>query len=288
MIGGSGFLGSHIAEELGKAGFQVFIHDRMKAPDLCVPHEFLPGDLSLESLRQSTSGMDYVFHIAAEADIAHCNANPLSAVEANISGATNVFEACRISAVNKIIFASSLYVSGHMGGFYRATKLAAEEILKCYGEQHGMVYSILRFGSLYGPRSQNWNGLRKYVSQIYLNGEITYRCDGEERREYIHVEDAARLAVQSVDQQYNGKQLVLSGSQSYTAKQTLELIFEIMGKKQIITFDTKHRDAAHYRSTPYRFNGDKPIKIYPLQSVDFGQGIIDLIEDVYKDHENSA
>ena len=288
VIGGSGFLGSHISEALGKSGFQVFIHDKMEAPKLCVPYEFLLGDLSLKSLIRSISEMDYVFNVAAEADIAQCNENPITAVNANILGATNVFEACKNSTVKKVILASSLYVSGNMGGFYRATKLAAEELLKCYYEQYGVQYTILRFGSLYGPRSQDWNGLRKYVSQIYLNGEITYRGNGDERREYIHVEDAAKLAVQSLDERYNGRQLVLSGSQSYTAKQILDLIFEIVGRKPNIIFNETTADNDHYKTTPYRFNADKPTKISPTESVDFGQGIADLIAEVHEANNNTA
>ena len=126
------------------------------------------------------------------------------------------------------------------------------------------------------------------MSQIYLNGEITYRGNGDERREYIHVEDAAKLAVKSLDEQYNGRQLVLSGSQSYTAKQILDLIFEIVGRKPNIIFNETTADNDHYKTTPYRFNADKPTKISPTESVDFGQNIADLIAEVHEANNNTA
>ncbi len=264
----------------------MFIHDKIECTDLCVPYEFLRGDLSLDSLSRSIHGMDYVFHVAAEADIFFCNNNPLTAIKSNILGAANVFEVCKSSSVKKVIFASSLYVGGHLGGIYRATKLAAEELLKCYSEQHGLRYSILRFGSIYGQRSQEWNGLRKYVEQIYLTGRITYRGSGEESREYIHVEDAARLAVQSIDEMYDNRELIITGLQSFTAKQILALIFEIVGKNQDISFDESCIDEAHYKTTPYRSKANKPIKINPSHSIDLGQGIADLIAEVQAKHED--
>ena len=130
VIGGAGFLGSHVADALTESGYEVCIYDRVQSQYLRNNQRMILGSIEDEaSLLSAMSGVDYVFHLAAIADIASCNKNPMAAIESNILGSARVFESCYKSKVQKIIFASSVYVYSDSGGFYRATKQASETLL---------------------------------------------------------------------------------------------------------------------------------------------------------------
>jgi UDP-glucose 4-epimerase len=145
----------------------------------------------------------------------------------------------------------------------------------------GLEYTILRYGSLYGPRAQEWNGLKRYVTQAVREGRIHYPGTGEERREYIHVIDAARLSVEALAPDYANQCLTLTGTQILNSGELLRMIQEILGGKVEITFSPEQRNPEHYELTPYRFTPRKARKIVPNVFVDIGQGILDLVEEVY-------
>lgn len=278
VIGGSGFLGSHVADQLSTLGYKVTIYDKFESPYLSADQDMIIGDLSYDALDAAINGMDIVYHFAAIADIQESNENPYACIHANVLGSTNVFEAVRKNKVSKLLYASTMYVYSDSGGFYRATKQAAETLLKAYAERYDIPFTILRYGSLYGPRSQPWNGLNKYISEIMETGQITYNGNGEERREYIHIVDAARMTAQAIDAKYDNKSLLITGQQSLASKQILELIFEILGKTKKIHLDEDDSDTSHYRLTPYRYQPDQAVKLNPDHFTDFGQGIIEMIE----------
>ena len=288
VIGGAGFLGSHVADQLSELGHDVTVYDRTESPYLRDDQNMITGDLSFESINAAMHNMDIVFHFAAIADIHESNKDPYSTVNANVLGAVNVFEAARTHKISKLLYASSMYVYSDSGGFYRATKQAAETLLKAYFEKYNLPYTVLRYGSLYGPRSQPWNGLNKYITEIMKTDQITYRGNGEERREYIHIVDAARITAQAIDSRYDNKSLLITGQQSLASKQILELIFEILGKTKNINFENNNDDTSHYRLTPYRYKPDLAVKLNPDHFIDFGQGIIEMIEQINTGNETES
>lgn len=287
VIGGAGFLGSHVADALTESGYEVCIYDRVQSQYLRNNQRMILGSIEDEaSLLTAMSGVDYVFHLAAIADIASCNNNPMAAIESNILGSARVFESCFRSKVQKIIFASSVYVYSDSGGFYRATKQASETLLREYAKKFDQRYSILRYGSLYGPRSPDWNGLKQYIRTILKNEAIIYKGTGEEKREYIHIADAALMTVDAIDSRYDGQCLLLTGQESLSSRDVLQLIFEIIGLRENIKFNVDAIDSAHYRTTPYKFEKQRAIKINPTSHVDFGQGILEMIQELTPDEDH--
>jgi UDP-glucose 4-epimerase len=186
--------------------------------------------------------------------------------------------------VERILFASTLYVYSQQGSFYRVSKQAVELLIEAYHERFGLEYTILRYGSLYGPRAQEWNGLKRYVTQAVRQGRIDYPGTGEERREYIHVIDAARLSVEALSPDYANQRLTLTGTQILNSGELLRMIQEILGGKVEITFSPEQRNPEHYELTPYRFTPRVARKIVPNAFVDIGQGILDLVEEVYQEN----
>jgi UDP-glucose 4-epimerase len=282
VIGGSGFLGSHLADALTEAGYGVSVYDVRSSPWLRADQEMIVGDIQdEEALRTCIAGARYVYHLAGIADIGEAANSPRATVEQNIIGSTVVVDSCLDAEVERLLFASTLYVYSQQGSFYRVSKQAVELLIEAYHERFGLEYTVLRYGSLYGPRAQEWNGLKRYVTQAVREGRIDYPGTGEERREYIHVKDAARLSVDALAPDYANQCLTLTGTQILNSRELLNMVQEILGGKVELSFNPEQRNPEHYEMTPYRFTPRVARKIVPNVFVDIGQGILDLVEEVY-------
>jgi len=282
VIGGSGFLGSHLADALTEAGYGVSVYDVRSSPWLRADQEMIVGDIQDEdALRKCIAGARYVYHLAGIADIGEAANSPRATVEQNIIGSTVVVDSCLDAEVERLLFASTLYVYSQQGSFYRVSKQAVELLIEAYHERFGLEYTVLRYGSLYGPRAQEWNGLKRYVTQAVREGRIDYPGTGEERREYIHVKDAARLSVDALAPDYANQCLTLTGTQILNSRELLNMVQEILGGKVELSFNPEQRNPEHYEMTPYRFTPRVARKIVPNVFVDIGQGILDLVEEVY-------
>ena len=284
VIGGAGFMGSHTADKLTQDGFLVTVFDREESQWLLPGQVMVTGDmLSHEQLKFAMKNQDIVYHFAGVADIGTASQTPQQTILSNVMGTTAVLEAAVAAGVKRFMYASTMYVYSPFGSFYRASKQAAETIIDAYAEKYGITYTFLRYGSLYGPRSQEWNGLRNWVSQAVRDKRIDYRGKGSERREYIHVEDAAELSVRVLDDGYVNSAVTITGSQVMTSHELLEMIEEICGDKIEITYTEKYASNYHYVSTPYRYTPKQARKLVPDEFVDLGQGILDLVEEVHKE-----
>ena len=282
VIGGSGFLGSHLADALTGAGYAVSIFDVRPSPWLKSDQEMIQGNIRDEdALHKCITGARYVYHLAGISDIDEAAKSPRATVEQNIIGSTVVVECCLHAKVERVVFASTLYVYSQQGSFYRVSKQAVELLIEAFNERYGLEYTILRYGSLYGPRAQEWNGLKRYVTQAVREGRIVYSGSGEERREYVHVQDAARLSVEALAPEHANQCITLTGTQILNSNELLRMIQEIMGGKIEIEFNPEQRDPEHYELTPYRFTPRMARKMVPNVFVDIGQGILDLVEEVY-------
>ena len=283
VVGGSGFLGSHIADELSECGFQVTIFDLDHSKWLRPDQEMFIGDIqdqgALESCLQNAK---HVFHLAGIADIEESSSNPKETVQQNIIGSVNIIESCLKMDVQKILFASSLYVYSDKGSFYRVSKQAVEQLLETYNEEYGLRYTSLRYGSLYGPRAQVWNGLKRFVSQAVRENKIVYPGTGEERREYIHVKDAAMLSVSAIESKYDNQSLTITGTQVMTTQDVLRMVKEILGGNVNLHFEPEGSDyeRSHYSMTPYRYIPKTGYKIVPNAFIDLGQGILEMVDEI--------
>lgn len=274
-------MGSHIADRLSEQGYQVSIFDLEPSPWLRSDQTMIVGNLlDRACLNKSMQGVDVIYHLAGIADIGDASANPYLTVESNVMGTAAVLEAAVANDVKRFVYASTVYVYSPFGSFYRASKQAAETIIEAYAERYNLKYTLLRYGSLYGPRSQEWNGLRRWVSQAVLTGKIDYRGIGKERREYIHVEDAAKLSTKILDEKYENMAVTITGTQVLISNELLSMIEEICGKKLEISYTEEYDSNYHYLTTPYRYTPKAAKKLIPEEFVDIGQGILDLVEEI--------
>lgn len=284
VLGGSGFLGSHVADSLSAEGYRVVVADKHPSRYLRDDQEMAVGDvLDSEFLRQVIRDARYVYHLAGIADIADAALDPLKTVKVNILGTTNVLETCRQQKVERILFASSVYVYSNHGSFYRCSKQACEKLIECYQEKYGLDYAILRYGSLYGPRAGETNSVYRFIEQALIDKEIVRDGDGEELREYIHVQDAASLSIKALGPEYINKHVMITGMQSMKIKDMLAMIQEIMGRQEVtIKYNRDNVLEHHYEITPYSFKVVSAKKIVGTDYYDLGQGILELIHEVNK------
>lgn len=285
VLGGSGFLGSHVADQLSNAGFDVTIFDCTPSPWKRFDQQMLQGDiLDVAALDRAIAGCSVVYNFAAVADIDEALDRPIDTVRVNILGNVEALEACRRHEVQRYVYASTVYVHSREGGFYRCSKQAAEQYVQEYHRTYGCTYTVLRYGSLYGPRSDRRNGLWRIVKRALDTGKVSYEGSAEAMREYIHVEDAARASVAALGDEFRNQHVVLTGQEPMRVMDLLKMLSEILGLPQEVEFiETAY--TGHYVRTPYAFQPSVGRKYVPPMHVDLGQGLLELIEDIQKDSQ---
>ena len=280
VTGGAGFLGSHLADILDKTGNQVVLFD--KNPSKYKKHtmtEFVGDIMNIKDIREAIKGCEYVYHFAAQADIDNSYQDPSSTIKNNIIGTQNLLEVCKETEIKRFIFSSTIYVYSDLGSFYRVSKQACEKIIEEYSKQYGLSFSILRFGSLYGPRANYFNGIQKYLLEAIQKKQINRRGDGEEVRQYIHVFDAARLSQKAMLDKYKNKYLTITGQESIKVKNMLQMINEILGGNIQIRYG-KEKNLNHYSLTPYSYRPNISLRITPETHIDLGQGLLNQIYQI--------
>ena len=109
VIGGSGFLGSHVSDSLTQHGHDVTIFDQNESPYLSSNQKFIQGSfLDKDKLDDSISKNDYVFHFGGIADIKESSLNPIKTISSNVMGTSYILESCEKNNIKKFIFSSSI------------------------------------------------------------------------------------------------------------------------------------------------------------------------------------
>lgn len=289
IFGGSGFLGSHVADALVKKGHKVVIFDKKRSVYISKGQTMFQGDiLDPKAVNKAMSGCDIVYNFAGIADIEDARVDPVATVNNNVIGNTILLDCARKNKIKRFVFASSIYVYSHHGSFYRASKQACELFIESYQEAYGLNYTILRYGSLYGPRSGKNNWLNQALKEALTDKKITRFGDGEEIREYIHVEDAARMSVEILSKDYENECVILSGYQQIKIKDLLVMIKEMLNNKIKIIYkkaasgDDAKNPKGHYEMTPYSFKPRIAKKIISRHYLDLGQGILSALSDLHR------
>lgn len=282
VFGGSGFLGSHVADALSEAGYRVRIFDLVVSPHLRADQEMLVGDLrDLDAVIAAAKGCRYAYNFAGLADIGDAMNRPVDTVSLNVLGNVHALEAARLAGAERFVFASTVYVYSESGSFYRASKQASERFVESYQERYGLAYTILRYGSLYGRRADERNGIYALLRQGLATGKIHYTGCGDAMREYIHVTDAARLSVQVLASEYANRHLILTGQERLQVRNLLRMIAEMLPNGAQCTFGDQSANG-HYVMTPYAFHPKVGHKLVANDYVDLGQGLLDCLAELHE------
>jgi len=282
VFGGSGFLGSHIVDKLTECNHKVYIFDLNPSPYLKSGQEMIVGDiLDFDTVKRITKNIDVVYNFAGVSDIDEAKAKPLETIKNNILGNTHILEACKVNRVKRFMFASSIYVYSETGSFYRGSKQACELLIEDYHKEYNLDFTILRYGSLYGPRTDQRNWIYRVLQQALKEKKISREGDGGEIREYIHVYDAARLSIKALDDEFRNQYLMITGQQPMKIKDMMIMIKEMLNNEIQLKFVDIEREG-HYEITPYNFRPKLAKRISDSSCVDLGQGILDMLNVLYE------
>ena len=291
VFGGSGFVGSHVADALSDAGHEVTVADVEASPHLRDGQAFTTCDVTdFEAVAAAVAGQDVVYHFAGLADIGETRDRARETALVNVAGTVNLLEAARLAGAHRFVFASTIYVVGDAGSFYRVSKESAELYVEEYEREFGLAYTILRFGTLYGRRADDKNSIHRYLRQALNERRIEAFGTGEELREYIHVADAARLSVEILADDYANQRLILTGHHPLRFRELLTLIREIIGDD--VELDLRKEEAddrltrlmtGHYTVTPYSFRQRLTRKLVSSSYVDIGEGLIDVLHEIHEE-----
>jgi UDP-glucose 4-epimerase len=287
VTGGSGFIGSHVADALQRSGHEVSILDRHRSPYLAPGQNFIQADiLDSDRVREAIEGQDAVYHFAG---IAHLDIGleaPVETVQQNVLGTVIALDASARARVSRFVYASSIYVYSERGSFYRASKQAAELYVEEYQRRHGLDFTILRFGTVYGPRADRHNSVRRYLKQALEEGRIVASGTGDEIREYVHVRDAAQLCADVLADEFRNERIVLTGHHTMRFIDLLKMIEEIVGETEVELQppdpeDVRHGLSGHFAITPYNFRPKVARKLVANPYVDMGQGLLECLQEIH-------
>ncbi len=280
VTGGSGFLGSFVADALSEAGHQVTVFDREESPHLRHDQTMAVGDIREPSvLDAAAEGCDSLFHLAAASDLEVAGSEAAETAVTNVLGTVHALDAASRHGVRRFVLASTVYVFSRAGGFYRCSKQACEAYTEEFQRQFGLDYTILRYGSLYGPRAGESNGVHRLLAQALHQGSISHAGHPDDARDYIHVEDAAKLSVRALEPEFANQHLTLSGPHPLRLRDLFTMFSEILGKE--IEVDYREPSEEHYRVTPYAFSPRVGRKLTTDCFVDMGQGLLQILEELH-------
>tara|TARA_B100001059_G_C17826825_1_gene581917 strand:- start:1452 stop:2327 length:876 start_codon:yes stop_codon:yes gene_type:complete len=282
VIGGSGFLGSHVADDLSIRGHQVTIFDMQESEFLRDDQKIVLGSiLDTNLLEENIKGKDFVYHFAGIADIHEATLDPVQTININVLATTSILDLCVKYKIKRFMYASTIYVYSNHGSFYKTSKQCSELIIENYTQTHNIKATIMRYGSLYGKRANHFNSIMKMIKQAIEENKIVRSGDGNEVRDYIHIEDAAKISGDLLSSKEKIEHVMITGNQTMKIKDIVNMINEMVNNKLEITY-TNESFEEHYQITPYNFKPNVARKYNIDYTHDLGQGILECMYEIYQ------
>jgi UDP-glucose 4-epimerase len=235
VTGGSGFLGSHVADVLAERGHDVTVIDLAPTER----HRFICADLQdRAALTAAFTGADFVCHLAAVGDVYLATEKPWLAAQANVVGSANVCEAALAAGVPKVVGASTWEVYGppqyqpidedhpcapdHP---YNITKLAGERIALAYAHlRKGLSVVQLRVGTAFGTRMRPNSVFSLFIEKALRGEPITIQGTGQQGRQFTHARDVGAAFALAVSKAQNGAVYNAVGDEFVSIKQLAEAV----------------------------------------------------------------
>jgi UDP-glucose 4-epimerase len=255
VTGGAGFIGSNIVDRLVAQGNKVVVYDNFVTGNVRFLENavgkvgLIKADLlDTATLNKAMKGVDFVFHLAANADIKLNLKEPLKCLEQNTIATSNVLEAMRLNGVKEIAFASTGTIYGDspvhptpedapfpiQTSLYGASKVACEGLLQAYSEGYGFNIYIFRFVSLMGERYTHGCVFDFYKKLRANPKELVILGDGKQRKSYIYVKDCIEGIFRVVETSKERVNIINVGHDDYIEVTPIaKLVCEELGLKNV-------------------------------------------------------
>lgn len=250
VTGGAGFIGSHLCEMLLARGHEVVIVDslacgqmkNLKSVEGHARLKFVKADIcNMAALRPAFDNIDWVFHLAALADIVPSIEHPEQYYDTNVSGTFNVLECARAAGIKRFVYAASsssygipdIYPTPETAPIrpqypYALTKHMGEELVLHWARTYKLPAISLRLFNVYGPRSRT-TGAYGAVFGVFLAQKLkakpfTVVGDGKQTRDFTYVNDVAEAFIRAAESSLSGESLNVGSGGHYSVNRLVELI----------------------------------------------------------------
>lgn len=259
ILGGAGFIGSHIVDALVGEGHYVRVFELPHSNTENLIHltesiEMVFGDFSnMTDISSALDGMDVVVHLAGSILPGPSNKNPTYDVETTVIGTLNLLEKAVQEGVSKVVYASS---GGTVYGIpnilpipethptvplcsYGITKLTVEKYLELFRHIHGLEYTVLRISNPYGERQRMDNiqgAIAVFLGRVLTGQPITIWGDGLVARDYLHISDLARAFLKVIEHDTRERIYNIGSGHAYSLKEIVNVIKHITGQNLCVEY----------------------------------------------------
>jgi UDP-glucose 4-epimerase len=254
VTGGSGFIGSHLVDVLLEQNHEVLIYDK-EAPRFGQECDSVIADTgNLDQLVSFSKGFDYIYHLAAEANVNRFFENPLYSNINTSHNTLNVLECARRNYINRVLLASTEWIYGSTEGnldefiteetpyaqnpdhLYTSSKIAAELFCKNYKTLYDVNYTVMRYGIPFGERAREATVTPIFINKILKDEEITIHGDGSQTRQFIYVRDLAEGNAACLNPKAENSIFNINGREKISVLDIVKTLEEILSKKAKIKF----------------------------------------------------
>jgi UDP-glucose 4-epimerase len=302
VTGAAGFIGSHLCERLlelrceviGIDSFTDFYSRKIKQANLekslnNVNFSFIHENILSVDLFSVMTGVDYIFHLAAQAGVRSSWGKDFRIYnEYNIMATQKLLEITRKFNIKNFVFASSSSVYGDTPerpmredsllrpvSPYGVTKLAAENLVSLYNKNFNIPAISFRYFTVYGPRQRPDMAFHKFITAILNNEKIVVYGDGTQTRDFTYVSDVIDAMMLAVGTDITGEVFNIGGGDTISVNDTIKLIEKGVGKKADVEYIAKQDgDVIHTHASIKK--AEKMLKYSP--KVKLKEGILNEID----------
>jgi UDP-glucose 4-epimerase len=247
VIGGAGFIGSHLIELLISEGFFPTVIDNFstgKKSNLPLAGiDIRDYDIAEDPkmIASMIKGSECVFHLAALTSVQESLDHPDRYTKVNVVGTANVLEACRIAGVKKLVFSSTSAIYGNTATFptaetqqpdpisaYALSKLVGETYAKYYAETTEIAVTCLRYFNVFGERTNSKSSYRSVIPiflEQFKNGKpLTITNDGRQQRDFIYVKDVALANLKAMNPTRRFSIINIGSGKTWSVNQIADMI----------------------------------------------------------------
>lgn len=308
VTGGAGFVGSHIVDLLIQEDFAVTVLDNLSTgvvDNINPKASFVKMDIRDERLKTLLleERFDYVIHEAAQTTVTHSMEEPSYDCDVNVRGMVNLLEACRLSGVKRIVFASSAAIYGDTEefpiredfskeplSFYGESKLTGERYLDLYYKNFGLEYVVLRYANVYGPRQGNGGEggvISIFLKRLFAGEEVTIYGDGSQTRDFVYAKDVARANLKALFTDCANRAYNISSMREISIQEVAMLIGRITDRRIEIRYEAK-RERDIVRSVLDHHDANVGLRWRPKYTLQEGLTEMCLVLDAVRQEERNC